>query len=135
MNLTWLATKTFIKKSWVWLKHNWKAPAVVVYTIVLWLLFRQKGKANEVLQIRSESYKKQIDAINEIHAEEVKKKDKILEKYGNILKQLEEKYEADSLELDSAKKKEVKKLVEEYNEKPDELAKLLAEKYGLDYVQ
>jgi len=25
--------------------------------------------------------------------------------------------------------------VEEYNEKPDELAKLLAEKYGLEYVE
>ena len=66
--VTWLAVKTFLKKSWTWLKHNWKAPAVVLYTIVLWLLFRQKDKAHEVLKIRSESYRKQIDAINEIHA-------------------------------------------------------------------
>ena len=133
--LTWVAIKTFFKKSWVWLKHNWKAPAIAIYTIVLWVLLRKKDKAREVLELRSESYKKQIDAINEIHAEEVKKKDKILEKYGNILKQLEEQYKADSLELDKEKKEEIKNLVEEYNEKPDELAKLLAEKYGLDYVQ
>jgi len=133
--VTWLAVKTFLKKSWTWLKHNWKAPAVVLYTIVLWLLFRQKDKAHEVLKIRSESYRKQIDAINEIHEEEIKKKDKILEKYGNILKQLEEQYKVDSLELDREKKKEIKKLVENYNEKPDELARLLAEKYGLDYVE
>jgi len=133
--VTWLAVKTFLKKSWTWLKHNWKAPAVVLYTIVLWLLFRQKDKAHEVLKIRSESYRKQIDAINEIHEEEIKKKDKILEKYGNILKQLEEQYKVDSLELDREKKKEIKKLVDNYNEKPDELARLLAEKYGLDYVE
>ena len=54
---------------------------------------------------------------------------------GNILKQLEEQYKVDSLELDREKKKEIKKLVDNYNEKPDELARLLAEKYGLDYVE
>lgn len=133
--LTWLATKTAFQKTWTWLKHNWYVPAVIIYTLILWLLFRQKDKAHEVLKIRSESYKKQIDAINEIHEEEIKKKDKILEKYGNILNQLEEKYKEDSLELNDKKKKEIKKLVEEFNEKPDELARLLADRYGLEYVE
>jgi len=133
--ITMLAIKTFLKKSWAWLKHNWKAPAIVVYTIVLWILFRQKDKAKEVLEVRAESYKRQIDAINEIHEEEINKKNKILEKYGNILSELEDKYKRDNLELDKEKKREIKKLVEDYNEKPDELAKLLAEKYGLEYVE
>ena len=133
--MTLLAIKTFLKKSWAWLKHNWKAPAIFVYTIVLWFLFRQKDEASKVLEVRAESYKKQIDAINKIHKEEVNKKNKILEKYGNILSELEKKYEKESLELDKEKKKEIKKLVEDYNEKPDELAKLLAEKYGLEYVE
>ena len=133
--MTWLAIKTFLKKAWVWLKHNWHVPAVLVYTLALWILFRKKDKALEVLEIRSESYKKQIDAINEIHKEENEKKSKILERYGIILKELEEQYEKDSLELDAEKKKEVKDLVEKYNEQPDELAKLLAEKYGLEYVE
>ena len=133
--MTWLVIKTFLKKAWVWLKHNWQVPAVLVYTLVLWIFFRRKDKALEVLEIRSESYKKQIDAINEIHKEEIEKKSKILERYGIILKELEEQYEKDSLELDAKKKKEVKDLVEKYNEQPDELAKLLAEKYGLEYVE
>lgn len=133
--IEWLAIKAFLKKTWVWLKHNWYVPAVLIYTLVLWVFFRKKDKALEVLEIRSESYKKQIDAINEIHREEVEKKDKILEKYGNILKELEEQYEKDNLELNEEKKKEIKNLVKEYNEKPDELARLLAEKYGLEYVE
>tara|TARA_R110000824_G_scaffold8737_3_gene39588 strand:- start:53300 stop:53704 length:405 start_codon:yes stop_codon:yes gene_type:complete len=133
--LSFLTAKTALKKSWTWIKHNWYVPAVLIYTLILWLFFRRKDKALEVLQIRSDSYRKQIDAINEIHGKEVEKKNKILEKYGTILKELEEKYEKDNLELDSKKKEEVKKLVEEYNEKPAELAKLLAEKYGLEYVE
>ena len=133
--IQWLTIKAFLKKSWIWLKHNWYVPAVIAYTLVLWIFFRRKDKALEVLEIRSESYKKQINAINEIHKEEIEKKDKILQKYGNILKELEEQYEKDSLELSEEKKEEIKDLVEEYNEKPDELAKLLAEKYGLEYVE
>ncbi len=130
-----LKIKTFSKKAWVWLKHNWKVPAILLYTIVLWLFFRRKDAAYQVLEERNKSYKKQIDAINEIHNEEIDKRNKILEKYNGILKDLEKQYEKDNLELDKNKKKEIKKLVEEYNEKPDELAKLLAEKYGLEYVE
>ena len=133
--LTLLAIKTFCKKSWVWLKHNWKVPLVIIYTIVLWLLFRRKGAAYSVLEERNNSYKKQIDAINEIHQEEIDKRNRILENYNEILKDLEEQYERDSLELDRKKRKEIKNLVEEYDEKPDELAKLLAERYGLEYVE
>ena len=130
-----LSIKTYCKKAWVWLKHNWKVPAILLYTIVLWLFFRRKDAVYQVLEERNKSYKKQIDAINEIHNEEINKRNKILEKYNGILKDLEKQYEKDNLELDKNKKKEIKKLVEEYNEKPDELAKLLAEKYGLEYVE
>ena len=133
--MTWLAVKTFFKKCWTWLKHNWKAPLIIVYTIVLWLIFRRKDDAMKVLETRTESYKNQIDVINRIHEEEIKKKDKILENYGKILADLEEKYKKENLELNQEKKKEIKDLVEKYDEKPDELAKLLAEKYGLDYVE
>ena len=133
--ITLLTIKTFFKKAWVWLKHNWKVPAILLYTIVLWLFFRRKDAVYQVLEERNKSYKKQIDAINEIHNEEINKRNKILEKYNGILKDLEKQYEKDNLELDKNKKKEIKKLVEEYNEKPDELAKLLAEKYGLEYVE
>lgn len=133
--LTWLTIKTFFQKAWVWLKHNWKVPLVLVYTLILWLLFRRKDAAFQVLEERNKSYKKQIDAINEIHSEEIDKRNKILEKYNNILKELEEKYRKNNLELDKNKRKEIKKIVDEYNEKPDELAKLLAERYGLEYVE
>ena len=133
--VTLLAAKTFLRKTWVWLKHNWHVPAVIIYTLVLYFLFNKKDRALEVLEIRSESYKKQIEAINEIHEKEINKKNKILEKYGIILSELEKKYEEENLKLDRKKKEEVKKLVQEYNEKPQELAKLLAEKYGLSYVE
>ena len=133
--LSLLAAKTALKKTWTWLKHHWYAPAVVLYTIVLWFLFRRKGSAQEVLEIRNESYEKQLKAINDAHAAEIKKRDEILEKYSGLLQELEEKHAAEETALDSKKKKELKEMVEKYYDKPDELAQLLADKYGLEYVE
>jgi uncharacterized membrane protein YhiD involved in acid resistance len=126
---------TTLKKIGVWIKHNWYVPAIVLYTIVLWVFFRRKDSAQEILEARNESYRKQIEAINDAHREEIEKRDKILEKYNDLTSQLEEKYAEDSAELDSAKKKELKSMVEEYYDKPEELARLLADKYGLDYIE
>jgi len=131
--LAWFTIKKILKKTWTWLKHNWKVPLVLVYTIVLWLLFRRKDDAREVLEVRAESYKAQIEAINKAHKDEIEKRNKIIEEYNSTLDKITEKYAEDKKELDSKKKKEVKELVEKYYNNPDELAKRVAERFGLEY--
>jgi len=130
-----LIIKTFLKKTWTWLKHNWYVPAVIIYTLVLWLVFRRKDAAYKVLETRNESYKAQIDVINKTHEEEIKKRNEILEKYVKIVGEIEKKYAEDEKELDNKKKKEIKKIVEKYNDDPDGLAKLIADKFGLKYTE
>jgi len=128
-----MITLLALKKVWAWLKHNWYVPAVMVYTLVLWVLFRKKDKAREVLEVRAESYEKQIEAINKSHDEEIKKRDEILTTYKDIVEQLEKEFEEDKKELDTKKKQEIKNIVKEYHGKPDELAALMAEKFGFLY--
>ena len=133
--ITFLALKTVLKKAWVWIKHNWHVPAVLVYTLVLWVMFRRKDTASTILEERNKSYKNQIDVINKSHEEELEKRNKIIEKYNGLIIKIEEKYSADRQELDNKKRKEVKDMVEKYHDDPDALAKLIAEKYGLNYVE
>ena len=117
------------------MKHNWKVPFIIIYTLVLWLLFRKKDAAYQVLEERNNSYKSQIDVINKSHKEELEKRNQIIEKYNDLISEIEDKYSEDRRELDNTKRKEVKELVEKYHDDPDALAKLMAEKYGLDYVE
>ena len=133
--MTLLAIKTFFKKAWVWLKHNWKVPLIILYTLVLWLFFRRKDAAYLVLEERSKSYQAQIEVINQNHKEELEKRNKVIEKYTVLISQLENQYAADNKELDAAKKKEIKDIVEKHYNDPDALARMLAEKYGLTYVE
>ena len=133
--LTLLTLKSTLKKTWTWLKHNWYVPAVVVYTLVLWFLFKNKAGALKVLEIRSKSYESQIKTIEEAHKKEIEARDQILKNYDNVLTQLEKDYEEKNMKLDIKKKKEIKKIVKEFNDRPDDLAKILAERYGIDYVE
>ena len=91
--LTLLTIKTSLKKAWVWLKHNWYVPAVIVYTIVLWLLFRNKTRALDVLETRVKSYEDQMKVIDDAHAKEIAKRDQILKNYNKVLEDLEKDYE------------------------------------------
>ena len=133
--VTLLAIKSFFKKAWVWLKHNWKVPLIILYTLALWLLFRRKDAAFLVLEERNKSYKAQIDVINQSHKEELEKRNKVIEKYNDLVSQLEDQYAADNKELDEAKKKEIKDIVEKHHDDPNALARMPAEKYGLVYEE
>ena len=133
--LTLLTLKSTLKKTWTWLRHNWYVPAVVIYTLVLWFLFKNKAGALKVLEIRSKSYESQIKTIEEAHKKEIEARDQILKNYDNVLTQLEKEYEEKNMKLDTKKKKEIKKIVKEFNDRPDDLAKILYERYVLDYVE
>ena len=133
--LTLLTLKSTLKKAWTWLRHNWYVPAVIIYTLVLWFLFKNKAGALKVLEIRSKSYESQIKTIEEAHKKEIEARDQILKNYDNVLTQLEKEYEEKNMKLDTKKKKEIKKIVKEFNDRPDDLAKILAERYGIDYVE
>ena len=133
--LTLLTLKSTLKKTWTWLRHNWYVPAVIIYTLVLWFLFKNKAGALKVLEIRSKSYESQIKTIENAHKKEIEARDQILKNYDNVLTQLEKDYEEKNMKLDTKKKKEIKKIVKEFNDRPDDLAKILAERYGIDYVE
>ena len=131
--IAWLTIKTSFKKLWAWLKINWAAPVVVLYTLILWLVFRRGDVAYEVLKTRDESYKKQIKAITDAHQEEIEKRNDVIEKYTEIIKALENEHKEKQIVLENQKKKEIKKIVEEYHDNPEGLAKIMSEKFGFIY--
>ena len=99
--LTLLTLKSTLKKTWTWLRHNWYVPAVIIYTLVLWFLFKNKAGALKVLEIRSKSYESQIKTIEEAHKKEIEARDQILKNYDNVLTQLEKDYEERIRNIDS----------------------------------
>ena len=77
--LTWMAIKTFFKKTWELIKKYWKTVAAVFYGIGVWLYFRGKSKnIKEVLDVANDSHKKEMEVLISSHTEEIEERDKII---------------------------------------------------------
>ena len=132
--MTWVAAKLFFKNAWILIKTYWYIPAVLIYTIVLWVLFRRNGAAAlEVLKTSKESYEAQIKAMEEAHAREIEARDKALAQYETIIAAIEEEYAANREILGREKRKKIKEYIDNYGEDPEELARIIEEKFGIEF--
>jgi len=133
--LTWIAVKTFFKKAWAWIKEYWKIPALLAYTLLMWVFFRSNSQAaQDILNTAKESHKKQVDVLNTVHKEEIEKRNKALERYNEIVKNLESEFAENEEALSEEEKREIKKIVEEHGDNTKDLAKMISERFGLQYV-
>tara|TARA_R110002020_G_scaffold180244_1_gene374536 strand:- start:4746 stop:5129 length:384 start_codon:yes stop_codon:yes gene_type:complete len=125
-----------LEKAWAWLKTYWYVPALLIYTVVLMVVFR-KDDANAlgVLEASKDSYKKQINVLNETHESELKKRDEIIKKYNKTIEQIESQHADESRKLDAHKKRRVKKLIEENHEDPEHLTRLLSLTFGIHHEE
>ena len=134
--MNWIAFKLLVKKSWLWLKTYWHFPVVLLYTIVLWVFLRKDGAAAVgVLEIRSDSYKKQIEVINENHEAEIKKKEELNKVFNDTIEKVEVELKKNNETLDRNKKKRIKEIVENHSDDPKALAELVKGAFGFEIVE
>ena len=134
--MSWNAFKLLIKKSWLWLKTYWYFPVVFLYTIILWIFFRKDSAAAiGVLEIKSDSYKKQIEVLSESHDAEIKKREELNKVYIKTIEKVEVELKKNSEILDRDKKKRIKEIVEKHSNDPEALAELVKESFGFEIVK
>jgi len=127
---------SFLKKAKNFVVKYWKIIVGIVYAIGVWVFFKGRAdKVKEVLKVKEDSHKKQIDALNDSHAEEIALRDEALDKYHEIIAKIEKEYEGKKENLSEKKKEEVKKLVEENSDNPSNLAKLISDKFGIIHIE
>ncbi len=125
-----------IKKVWIWLKHNWKVPALVLYSLVMWGFFkRHSSNAEKILADSKDAHRKELKVIEEARIKENVQKEKLLREYRISLVQLEAKFAAANKELKSAHKKRLKEIVKESSERPEKLKRRIEEEFGFEYIE
>jgi len=131
--MTWLATKHFLQKVWIWTKNYWYIPLLVVFALAA-LFVKRTDVATKLLKTRSESYKEQIGVLNESHAGEIARRDEIIRIHQEVMGQLDEQLESDLQEVDRSKEKRIKELIEENHDNPEALSRALGDAFGIQYV-
>ena len=122
-------------KAWVWLKQNWKVPALVLWTIIVWIFSRKNAEvALEVLDAKKQSYEKQVAFLKQAHKKELSEKDKLVIEYHDTIEKLEKQFSEKEEELTEKKKQLVKKIIEESKDNPDEVKRKVEDLFGFTYV-
>ena len=112
-----------MKKVWVWFKHYWYVPLLLVLLLFSGLFGWKRNQALlDMLAATSESYKKQLDAINTAHEKEIEKRESLIVEYQDTINSLEEEYKFKLGDLEKEKQKEVEELVKVHKEDPTALA-------------
>ena len=136
MSLFLLKAKTIFKKVWYFFKTYWYIPLLISWAIIAWLVFRNSGmNIADILLAAEESYRGQIDVLNEAHDAEIKKRDEILKRYQETIEKLEEDRKRKNEELLNKEKKLIKELAEKYHSDPEAYAREIADKFGFEYVE
>ncbi len=130
--ITWLAVKTFFKKSIAWCKKYWQILVGASIPIVIWLLTRKSDNLDEVLKKVKEDHEKEVDIINKAHDMEVELREKALKDHTERLRIIEEEHTKAEVELSVKKKKKIDKIIRDNKESPEEITKRIAEITGLE---
>ena len=131
--MTWLAFKTGLGKVWLWCKHNWKIGALIVYTILLYVIFSKNVRnAKKMLADARDAHKAEVAALEEAYAQAIKEREDNLKKYQLTLELIEKKLEEESQQITSQQKQRVKEIINEAKDDPNKLAELIKEEFGFE---
>ena len=96
----WLIAKIYLSKSWAFIKKYWQVFVGIIYTIVVWVYFKgQTDKIKEVLKVKEDSHRKELDVLNGSHTAEIALRDGALDKYHEIIAKIEKEYKDNKEEL------------------------------------
>ena len=125
----------FWKKAWVWLKHYWYFPIIVI--LIVLLFFTRSKVADKLFDLMSrqrDSYNKEVDLLKEVSDDRKEKTEKILEEHKEALQEIEKSHEVKVKELEEKKQAEVAEVVEEFKDRPDDLAKEIAKILNAEHI-
>ena len=114
---------------------NWKALLIVLLLAILAMKnSRDYTLMQKAYETQLESHKAQIDGLKEIHKQELRDKQRLMESHLESLAQVESDYE-DALQMIGQLREDKKgKYRNKFNSDREQLIKDIEEKFGIEYV-
>lgn len=132
--MTWLATKEFFKRAWIWIKTYWQVPFLILWTVLVYILTRRNTDALvEVLRIKEDSHKREIEILNKAHKDELIKLKGLQVEYIKTIEDLERKFEQRKETLSEKHIEDVKDIVLESKGNPQEIKKKIEDEFGIKF--
>ena len=134
VKVDWASVLTFIKR-------NWKEITIIVLLLAVIGKMRYDYRQLEnAYQTSQQSLQNQIDGLQEIHAEELQKKERALQQYRDALDLLERQYEQDRGKIEIVVEERIVEIEttidnrKQFTENKEELAEQITNTFGFQYV-
>tara|TARA_Y100000310_G_C20113135_1_gene548062 strand:- start:13 stop:393 length:381 start_codon:yes stop_codon:yes gene_type:complete len=118
------------------LKKNWKETLIVLGLLSVMgkmrLDYMHLEEMHESMRI---SLQEQIAGLQDIHEEELRRRDAALRMYKEELQKIEKQYEKDLMIIEKDRQDRYEKYLHEFIEDPDQLAEDIYSLFGFEYVE
>lgn len=132
--VTWLVFKSGIEKAWVWLKHNWKIPFLVVWSLGIYILSRRNTEAiKDVLESNKRSHREEVETLNRAHKDEILKLKNLQKEYKDTIFKLEKKFKEENRKLSKKHAEDVKEIVIKSKGNPEEIIRKIENDFGIKF--
>jgi type IV secretory pathway VirB4 component len=114
---------------------NWKSILIVILSLVITAKSRYDYQLmQKSYQTQVDSAKAQIEGLKEIHKQELKQKQKLMETHLESIAFIEEEYENALDTIDELKKDKRTEYKKKFNSDQEQLIKDIESKFGIEYV-
>ena len=137
--MKWLAFKASVKKAWLKAKKFWWLIVLGLLFVVVALISALTRKSAlfttvvGLIESKQQAHDAEMETIERIHTAETEEKNKRLAEHQKRMTELEEEFARRGQELDSKKKRALKKLVDEGYNDPEKLSREIAAAFGLKH--
>lgn len=115
--------------------QNWKLILIGILALALMTKMRHDyNQLHKTYETTQESLKAQIENLQSLHEEELRRKEAALEEYKDRLDVLEKEYEESLAELEEAKEEDIKKHKNNFSEDKEKLAEDIESLFGFNHV-
>jgi len=114
---------------------NWKAILIVVLSLVIAAKSRYDyNLMQKAYQTQTDSVKAQIEGLKEIHKQELRAKQRLMENHLESIAAIEEDYEDALQMIDELRRDKKGEYKNKFNRDREQLIKDIEEKFGIEYV-
>ena len=132
--MTWLVVKAALKKVYVWLKHNWKVPLLIAWSLFIFIASRRNTEALKgVLEANKKAHREEIDILNKSHREEIIKLKNLQQQYEDTILELEKEFEVQNRKLSEKHIEDVKEIVIKSRGNPEEIIRKIENDFGIKF--
>ena len=109
-------------------------PFIAVWTIVTIVLTRRNTQAlKEVISVKQDSHKREVEALNRIHRDEVLKLKNLQKEYLRTMQELENKFHEQNEHLSEKHAEDIKKIVIKSKGNPEEIKRKIENEFGIKF--